>query len=107
MEATDTDFQEKVIEKSKEVVVVVDFWADWCVPCNILGPVLTKVVESYSGKVELVKLNVDKNPQKSGEFQINAIPAVKIFKNGKSVAEFIGVVPEDVIKEKIDEALEQ
>ncbi|MBW2996564.1 thioredoxin [Candidatus Woesearchaeota archaeon] len=106
MEVTDTDFKDKVIEKSKEVVVVVDFWADWCVPCNMLGPVLEKVVKSYGDKAVLAKVNVDDNPKTSDEFSVNAIPAIKVFKDGKVVSEFEGVVPEDVIKKYIDEALQ-
>ena len=106
MEVTDNNFQEKVIEASKEKLIVVDFWADWCVPCNMIAPILEKVVESFKGKVVLAKVNVDENPKLSDEYSINAIPAVKIFKDGKVVAEFTGVLSEDAIKEHIDKALE-
>lgn len=105
MDADDSDFNEKVIEKSKKLPIVVDFWASWCVPCNMLTPALEKAVESYDGKVELVKINVDKAPQTSNKFEINAIPNVKVFKDGKVVTEFKGVVPEDTIKSEIDKAL--
>ena len=106
MDVTDANFKEEVIEKSKELPVVVDFWAGWCVPCNMLAPALEKAAGSYGDKVVLVKLNVDECPKTSSEYGINAIPAVKMFKDGKVVSEFIGVVPEDTIKRHIDRALE-
>lgn len=104
MEVNDADFKEKVIEKSKEKVVVVDFWATWCAPCTMLSPVLEKVVNSYS-HVEFAKLNVDESPKTAAEFEISAIPAIKIFKDGKVVEEFIGVVPEEIVRRHIDKAL--
>ena len=105
MEVNDNNFDEKVIEASKKKLIVVDFWADWCVPCNMLAPMLSKVVESYGGKVVLAKVNVDENPGKSNEYDINAIPAVKLFKNGEVVDEFTGVQSEDMIKKRIDKNL--
>jgi thioredoxin len=102
MDVTDSNFHEKVIEASKKRLIIVDFWADWCVPCNMLAPVLDKVVESFGDKVELVKVNVDQNPETSNKYNISAIPAVKLFKNGEKVDEFIGVQPEDSIKKMID-----
>jgi len=105
MDVTDTNFEKEVIEKSKEVPVVVDFWAAWCVPCNMLTPALEKVVESYDRKVELVKVNVDEAPQTSNKFGINAIPNVKIFKDGEIATEFKGVVPEETIRQHVEKAL--
>ena len=102
MDVTDKDFEEKVIKASEEKLVLVDFWAAWCVPCNMLTPLLEKVAESYGNKVELVKINVDEAPQTAGRFAINAIPAVKLFKDGKEAGESIGVVPEDNIRRLID-----
>ncbi|MBD3248725.1 thioredoxin [Candidatus Woesearchaeota archaeon] len=104
MEAKDSDFNEKVIEASKEKLIVVDFWADWCVPCNMLAPAIESAVGSFE-KAELVKVNVDQSPKVSGEYEINAIPAVKIFKDGKVVDEFTGVRPEADIKEFIKKYL--
>ena len=105
MDVKDSDFNEKVLEKSKEKAIAVDFWAAWCVPCNMLTPVLEKVVDSYNGKVVLAKLNIDECPETSNKFGIEAIPAVKLFKDGKVVGESIGVVPEDNIKRLIEENL--
>lgn len=105
MDVTDNNFEENVIEKSKKIPVLIDFWADWCVPCNILSPILEKVIASYKGKLILVKMNVDENPKTSNKFAINAIPAVKLFKGGKEVVQFIGVVPENTIRQLINKNL--
>ncbi|MBD3355457.1 thioredoxin [Candidatus Woesearchaeota archaeon] len=106
MDVTDTNFEEEVLEKSKEKVVVVDFWAEWCAPCNMLAPVLDAAVKSYGEKAELVKVNVDEAPKTSNKYMIDAIPNVKLFKDGEVVTEFKGVVPEDTIKQHIEKALE-
>lgn len=105
MDIKDNDFEEKVIQQSNEKPVVVDFWADWCVPCNVLAPLLEKVVNSYDDKVVLMKVNVDECPETSKKFDIDAIPCVKVFKDGKVVGEFVGVATEDVIKQEIGKAL--
>lgn len=102
MDVKDSDFNEKVIGKSSEIPVIVDFWADWCMPCKILGPVLEKVAKDYEGKVLLAKFNVQENPIKSQEYGIRGIPAVKMFKDGKVVSEFVGAMPEARIKEWLD-----
>jgi len=105
MDVTDADFEEKVIKASKGKLIVVDFWADWCVPCHMLGPLLEKVVDSVGDKAELLKMNVDQNPETSNKFNISAIPAVKLFKNGEKVDEFVGVQPEDNIRQIINKNL--
>jgi putative thioredoxin len=87
------DFQQKVVERSKQVPVVVDFWAEWCGPCRTLGPALEKAVSARNGEIELAKIDTDRNPGIAQEFQIASIPAVKAFKDGKVVAEFIGAIP--------------
>jgi putative thioredoxin len=92
-EVTERDFQEKVIERSGQVPVVVDFWAEWCGPCRTLGPALEGAVKARKGEVELAKLDTDLNPRIAQQFQIQSIPAVKAFKDGKVVAEFIGAIP--------------
>ena len=100
---TDQNFSEEVLKSSKSILV--DFWAEWCMPCLILKPVLEKLVEEYKGKFILAKLNVDKSPLTSQAYGIMSIPSVKMFKNGKVVAEFIGALPEEAVKEWLDKNL--
>lgn len=102
IDVNDDNFQKEVIEKSKEVPVVVDFWASWCMPCQILGPVLEKLTEDYNGKFVLAKANVDQCPNTSSTFGIMGIPAVKMFKNGKVIDEFVGAQPEPNIRAWLD-----
>jgi putative thioredoxin len=92
-DVSEQDFQEKVVERSRQVPVVVDFWAEWCGPCRTLGPALEKAVNARNGEIELAKVDTDRNPGIAQEFQIASIPAVKAFKDGKVVAEFIGAIP--------------
>ena len=101
----DQNFEKEVIEKSKEIPVVVDFWAEWCRPCLMLSPTLEKFAEEYNKKFVLVKVNVDQAPQASKEYAIMSIPNVKMFKDGKVVDEFIGVMPEDSVKQWLDKNL--
>lgn len=98
IEAKDDTFNQDVIEKSKEMPVMVDFWADWCMPCKMLGPSLDNVAKKHEGKFVLAKVNVDQNPSISNEYGIMSIPSVKLFKDGKIVDEFVGALPEPQVE---------
>jgi len=99
IEVNDNNFEEKVIEKSKQIPVVVDFWAQWCKPCLMLGPILEKLAKENKGKFILAKVNVDEAPLSSQKYGIMSIPNVKLFKDGKIVDEFVGAYPETFVKE--------
>lgn len=97
-DVTDATFGTAVIERSKSVPVVVNLWAEWCGPCKTLGPILEKVISETGGAVELVKVDVDANPQISQAFQVQSIPAVYALHDGKIVDSFVGAVPESVVR---------
>ena len=105
IEVNDDKFEKEVIEKSKTVQVVVDFWAEWCMPCKILGPVLEKLAKESNGKFILAKASVDTTKIKANEYGVMSIPNVKLFKNGKVADEFIGALPEEQVKAWLDKNL--
>jgi len=99
VEVTEKNFNEKVNKQSEKIPVVVDFWAEWCMPCVMLSPILEKIAKEYKRKFILAKINVDENPGLSEKFNVMSIPSVKLFKNGKVASEFTGNQPESVIKD--------
>ena len=101
-DVTDATFGTAVMERSMTVPVVVDLWADWCGPCKTLGPIIEKVVDETGGAVELVKVDVDTNPQISQAFKVQSIPAVYAIHEGKIVDSFIGAVPESAVREFVE-----
>ena len=105
MEATAVSFQTDVIEASHSVPVLVDFWAEWCGPCRMLGPVLEILAEKADGKWQLVKMNVEEHPEIAQAYRIQGIPAVKLFSNGEVIAEFVGAQPEPTISKWLEEHL--
>jgi len=99
VKVNDKDFSEKVIKQSSKIPVVVDFYADWCGPCQVLGPILEKLAHEYNGKFILAKANVDHCPKISEKYEVMSIPAVKLFIKGKVASEFTGMIPESKIKD--------
>ena len=94
-----SSFEQDVILKSKEVPVLVDFWASWCEPCKALGPILEKLAAEFNGGFLLAKVDVDKEQQLAGYFQVKSIPTVMLLKNGQIVDGFPGALPENQLRE--------
>jgi putative thioredoxin len=102
IDVTDATFESEVIEKSKDVTVVVDLWAPWCGPCKTLGPIIESVIDATDGKVVLVKVNIDENPAIGQAFKVQSIPAVYALQDGAVVNGFMGAQPEHEVQAFID-----
>jgi putative thioredoxin len=105
IDSTDATFETDVIERSKEVPVIVDLWAPWCGPCKTLGPILESVIGEHEGKVEGVKIDIDENPGVAQAFQVQSIPMVIAFKDGQAVDGFMGAQGEPAVQEFISKLL--
>ena len=93
---TDASFEQDVINSEKTVLV--DFWAEWCGPCRAVGPILDQIAAEHADKIEIVKLNVDENPQTAAKYQITSIPAMKVYQGGEVVKTVIGAKPKPALE---------
>lgn len=103
MNITDDNFDKEI--SSTDKFVLVDFFATWCEPCTVLGPIIEKVAEQFKDKVILVKANVEKFPKSARKFEVESIPRVVLFKDGKAINGFVGLIPEKTIKEWLENAI--
>lgn len=98
-EVSDSNFESEVLKSN--VPVLVDFWATWCGPCKMIAPVVEEIAKEYAGKVKVVKVDVDSNPETSMKFSIRSIPTIMIFKGGKVVEQLIGAMPKKNLMDKL------
>ncbi len=100
---TKLNFESEVLNSDKAVFI--DFYADWCMPCKMMGPVVEKLAEEYDGKVKVGKINVDEQPELAGQFGVRSIPFFAIIKDGKLVDSALGAMPKDALDKKIKKVL--
>ena len=100
LEVSDTSFESEVLQN--KLPVLVDFWAPWCSPCHQISPLVEKLAKEYAGRISFCKLNVDDNPLAAGKFQVQSIPLLLFFKDGKVIEQSLGVVQESVIRSKLE-----
>lgn len=103
IEATDANFDELI---NSDKPVLVDFWAEWCGPCKMIGPVVEQLAGEYEGRAVIAKMDVDQNAQVPAKFGIRSIPTLMVFKNGQLVDKVIGAVPKNVLEQKLQAAME-
>jgi thioredoxin 1 len=97
---TDANFKEEVLESN--IPVLIDFWAEWCGPCRVLIPVIEELSKVYAGKVKILKMNIDENPNTPSSLGVRSIPTMMLFNNGKQIATKIGVLPQSTIEQWIN-----
>jgi len=102
---TDDSFEQDVINAEDDKPVLVDFWAEWCGPCKMVGPVVEELASEYEGKAKIGKVDVDSNPETSTKYGIRSIPSLLIFKNGEVVDQIVGAVPKSQLKKQLDAQL--
>ena len=100
---TTDNFETEVLQASTPVLV--DFYADWCNPCKMMGPVVAKIAEEYDGKIKVGKCNIDENMELAQKYRVASIPAFIIFKDGEPAANYVGAMPAAELKEKVEQAL--
>lgn len=103
IQLTDANFDAEVVNSAQPVLV--DFWAPWCGPCRMIGPVIEELAKEYAGKVKVCKLNTDEAQDTAGKYQISAIPTILLFKGGKVVQQLVGLQPKEELKKHLDELL--
>lgn len=104
IELTDANFEQEVLQAPKPVLV--DFWAEWCMPCKMIAPTVEEIAREYDGQLRVAKLNVDSNPKTTRRFGIYSIPTLLIFKDGRVVEQLVGAVPKKLIISKLEAALQ-
>lgn len=105
IEINDSNFEQEVIEKSKEMPVIVDFWASWCGPCQMMRPIFEELSREFEGKLKFAKLNVEQENELSSMFGISGIPSLVIINRRKEIGRIIGFAPKEVLKTKIENFL--
>ncbi len=105
IELTEENFTSEVLEA--DIPVMIDFWAPWCGPCNMVSPIVESLANKYEGKIKVAKVNLDESPALASEYGVRSIPAIFIFNGGKVAERTVGVQPEDALAAMIDRVLQQ